>query len=353
MRKRSVREAVDQLSKVSPQDGPRAVLDALTRCVPVAGGTIGTMLIHDSAQSLTSHAVHLPAEMFDSWMSTPPRDFARMMAPLVHGPVGGLFNDRRAITGELRERLDVIRSVRAAGLGETAGFKVASHETTSGALEIVFMTLALDSGATFRPEHSETLALLLPSIEAALGRLRVPVLSSKSIIANILDDRTIGFACISGKGRIVEANDRAYALALRYADPTRTAVARCALKDLAMDLLHDAKRAPRTCRFRGPGSGFLDVETLWLAKEAYGVSENLTLLVIREGSASVLFDGLTERQHVVALQLVQTERSYKQIANALGISEGTMRKHVENIYRRLGVQSRPELTVRWNKLGSS
>ena len=54
---------------------------------------------------------------------------------------------------------------------------------------------------------------------------------------------------------------------------------------------------------------------------------------------------LTRRQLEVATLLVETGLSYKEIAARLGLREGTMRKHAENIYRAFGVHSRPELTV--------
>lgn len=54
---------------------------------------------------------------------------------------------------------------------------------------------------------------------------------------------------------------------------------------------------------------------------------------------------LTPRQRDVATLLVATGLSYKQIAAELALSEGTIRKHTERIYRALGVHSRPELTV--------
>ncbi|MFP4636147.1 MAG: response regulator transcription factor [Nitriliruptoraceae bacterium] len=50
---------------------------------------------------------------------------------------------------------------------------------------------------------------------------------------------------------------------------------------------------------------------------------------------------LTERQREV-LQLVRLGMANKEIAQALRISVGTVRKHLENIYERLDVQSRTE-----------
>ena len=49
--------------------------------------------------------------------------------------------------------------------------------------------------------------------------------------------------------------------------------------------------------------------------------------------------GITHRQAEL-LNLVARGQSNKQIASALGLSEGTVRKHFENCFRRLGVQNR-------------
>ena len=50
---------------------------------------------------------------------------------------------------------------------------------------------------------------------------------------------------------------------------------------------------------------------------------------------------LTDRQREL-LRLVRLGMANKQIARAMKISTGTVRKHLENIYERLGVQSRTE-----------
>ncbi|HLS40971.1 MAG TPA: LuxR C-terminal-related transcriptional regulator [Ornithinicoccus sp.] len=50
-------------------------------------------------------------------------------------------------------------------------------------------------------------------------------------------------------------------------------------------------------------------------------------------------DRLTTRQ-VQILRLVRAGLTNRQIARTLGISEGTVRKHLENVHGRLGVHSR-------------
>lgn len=56
-------------------------------------------------------------------------------------------------------------------------------------------------------------------------------------------------------------------------------------------------------------------------------------------SSSPATPALTRRQREI-LNLVRVGMANKQIAGTLGISEGTVRKHLENIFARLGVQSR-------------
>ena len=56
--------------------------------------------------------------------------------------------------------------------------------------------------------------------------------------------------------------------------------------------------------------------------------------------------GLTVRQVEIARLLAESGFSYKQLADRLDISEGTMRKHAENIYRVLRVHSRAELSLK-------
>ena len=52
--------------------------------------------------------------------------------------------------------------------------------------------------------------------------------------------------------------------------------------------------------------------------------------------------GLTARQREVA-QLLRAGKKYYEIARELGVDEGTVRTHVEHLYRRLGIASRWEL----------
>jgi DNA-binding CsgD family transcriptional regulator len=67
-------------------------------------------------------------------------------------------------------------------------------------------------------------------------------------------------------------------------------------------------------------------------------------LAEQEGTSAVLLDRLTGRERDV-LARIAAGRTNAQIARALDISVGTVRKHVEHILHRLGVQSRTAAAV--------
>ena len=76
-----------------------------------------------------------------------------------------------------------------------------------------------------------------------------------------------------------------------------------------------------------------------------------TVLLVRRidqepaGSTPLIDLGLTPRQTEVAIALVHTGGTNAQLARALGISEGTVKKHLETVFRVLGVDSRAGAVV--------
>lgn len=56
------------------------------------------------------------------------------------------------------------------------------------------------------------------------------------------------------------------------------------------------------------------------------------------------FEALSPREQMVARQVAEGRRN-KEIAEALGISEGTVKVHLHNIYEKLGVTNRTELAI--------
>ena len=96
-------------------------------------------------------------------------------------------------------------------------------------------------------------------------------------------------------------------------------------------------KTARLFLFRGPGSDFSEEDRALLTllrphlRDAYLDAERRRHPV----------PTLTARQRQLA-DLLASGRTSRQIARELGVSEGTVRKHLENIYRRLGAQSRTQ-----------
>lgn len=332
-----------------PGGPPSAVFEALRECAPVVGGLIGVMGERLSGSSI-SHVVGLPGGVIEGWTSTPLPLLGRMLAPLLPATPGQLIGDG-AITGALREQIALLQVMKRAGLGESAGYKVAVRLTASGAATHRFLTLALEGGATFRPSDGEIFRRLQPEIDAALSRMDVPLIASEPILSQIVEERELGYLCASPSGSVVELNARAQELAHAYAPAVRVEKGRAWLERFVQRLIAETGQQ-RTLEIPRPdGGATLSVSAHRLSRGVHAVTEPLTLVLLREETAALslpapLTRTLTRRQLDVAQQLATTGRSYKEIAEHLGISQGTIRKHVEQVYRTLGVRSRPELLAR-------
>ncbi len=191
-------------------------------------------------------------------------------------------------------------------------------------------------------------------IHAAIERLRLPFVPRDSLQDQILREQNAGYALVRANGELLECNRRAFWLARQYSmnrtqDDTRTPVS---------TLMRWAQAAPAPAGFSAKyvpsldNTSVLEINLHHVAREHHVVTEDVTLVVLREiplqlapivaTKASVL-DSLSPRQHQVATLLVNSGLSFKEIAIQMHISEGTLRKHAEHVYRALGVRSRAEL----------
>lgn len=321
---------------------PAAVFQALRSCAPVSGGMIGVMGSGTSG-SMLSHVVGLPTEVLEGWATTPIAHLHRMMAPLVPASPGELISDRAAITGSFREELELLRVMRSAGLGESAGYKVAARTSLTGKPEHRFLTVALEGPEVFTPRERELFHLLQPEVDAALARMAVPIVASEPIFAQVVEERRLGYLCVSRRRAIVELNERAHELVFRYLHAARVEPGRGFLDRFADRALIEAAGG-RAWRLFRPGAA-VEVSVHRLAKEMHHAGEDVTLVMMTETEIEpapelLSVPGLTARQIDVAHLLVTTDLSYKEIAVRLGVAEGTVRKHVERVYRAFGVRSR-------------
>ncbi len=74
------------------------------------------------------------------------------------------------------------------------------------------------------------------------------------------------------------------------------------------------------------------------------VSRALTVVMSRESSAGKMSATLTPRE-IEIIRMVAEGLRNRNIATRLSISEGTVKVHLHNIYEKLGVEGRLELTI--------
>ncbi len=331
---------------------PSALFDAIRLCVPLAAGLF--CIIRPSApDALVSHAVGLPQDVFESWLGTSPEQLAQTLAPVISSEAGGLWRDSETITGAQREQLEVLRKLDGAGLGEGAGYKVLERPIPWQGQEHFMMALLMERGVPVPLRSHALLAALNPSICAAVLRLGLLLVAREPILAQIVEEQSLGYICVSTRGAVLEANRRAHHLVMRYREAGGITGRLRAMADFA-ERARDAAGGRQAWYLTASNPpSLLEVRAHRLAKETHALPEDVVLLMMKEiitppmplGPAPALLLRLTPRQREVALLLARTGSSYKQIADQLLISEATARKHGENVYCVLGVHSRAELTV--------
>lgn len=350
-RNRSCLERATRLLRAVPVGAsPERLYAALRECAPVAGGLIGTMGSQMTG-SMINHVVGLPDVVLEAWAATPAEHLRRMMAPLVPAAPGELISDRMQITGSFRDELALLDVMDAAGLGESAGYKLSSRISPLGGQEHRFLTLALEDRELFTPSQRELFRRLHPTVEETLARMSLPLAAHQSFFMQMLEEDRCGYLCLSRTGAIVELNERAHVLAQRYAEAARVDMRRGSLVGFAEHVMKESRRR-RVWPLAHANGSRIEIRVYHIDKETHAVGQDLTLVKLTEDDpfAALESAGLTSRQLQVARLLVSTSLGYKQIADRLGIRVGTVRKHVENIYRHFGVHSRPELIERLSRL---
>jgi DNA-binding NarL/FixJ family response regulator len=86
----------------------------------------------------------------------------------------------------------------------------------------------------------------------------------------------------------------------------------------------------------------------WLEKQSIGRAVEKMLL--REAGARRLANILTPRE-IETVRLVAEGQSNREIADKLGLQEGTVKIHLHNVYKKLGIDNRVDLTLYAQKKG--
>lgn len=347
----ALRRSLVELAQVPSQGDPAAIFDALRSCVPVAAGLVG-IATPATMGAMSNRPVRLPEAVLSSWMATQREYVVDAFARLFFSAnEGDFWRDKDSIRGRLRKGFQVLDTLDAHGLGEGAGYKVLQREVPGRGTEHAMLALLTERGTRFSDRDGGLLKVLGPAVRDAVLRAGVPLIPSRSILGQIIEEQALGYICLSLRGSVMEANQRAHELVSRYHKIARIPPGRRVFGDF-IAVAKDRTRGGRTLHLPHMDRTTLEVRAHALAKEAHSLSEDVTLLVLREwqlptptGRAAVpdVLRQLTPRRRQIALMLANTAGSYKELAAALEIKEPTMRTHVEHIYRALDVHSRAEL----------
>ncbi len=342
---KAANRALELLPAGAPASG---IFDAiLNLCAP--GGRPLCIIRPGAPDALMSHAVGLPRDVFESWLGTSREQLARTLEPVVSSRAGDSWRDSETLTGAQREKLEVLRKLDMAGLGEGAGYKILERPTPWHGLEHYMLALLMERGQLVPARSQAMLAALNPAIRAAVLRIGVMLLARSSILAQLVEDDLTGYVCISLTGEVLEANRRAHELVTRYRDVAGIEGRRKVMTEFATRA-REKTSEQRTWRLTAaPLRALLEVRAYQLAKESHALPEDVVLVMMKEVVAPLavtparepaVLEKLTPRQREIALLLACSGGSYKQIADKLSLSEGTVRTHVEDVYARLGVHSR-------------
>lgn len=346
--RRALQTAYRALSLIPTRAPASAVFGAIAPCVPSVAGNL-FVFRPGALDAMTSHNVGMPDDIVDAFMRAPPEQVEHALSTMVTSRPGEMWRVVEAVAGPMREEIQAIRDLDRFGLGEGAGYKVMERSAAAGDAEHVLLVLLTERGDAFSEHHKRLLAELTPAIQAAVLRTELPLVANEPLFAQIVAEQAVGYVCLSASGAVLESNRRAHELAARYHTRAGIVGQRHALADLA-----------QRARARGPGAGawrvpgrdgvsMVEIHVHRLAHETHALSEDMFLLMMREWPALPSLDlldalaALTARQRQIAFLLARHGMAYKEIAQALGVSEGTVRKHAERIYRLVGVHSRAEL----------
>lgn len=274
------------------------------------------------------------------------------MEAVVNSTDGAFWSDDDSILGPSRVGLEVLDQLSAHGLGHGGGYRIMEDRVPGRGTDYTFLALLTHRGRVFIPCTAMVLKRLHKPIRDAICRIRLPLVPTTPILRQIMDDDEQGYICLDSAGCLLEVNRRAHDIASRYRGEIGLHHRSRLLQDLATRLLGASGSVHRA--IRKDGREVLEIRRHRLAKETHALSEDVTLMVLRTvevPESSHLFcgedsiSGLTPMEARIAKHLTSTGDSRKQIASKLKITEGTIRTHMQNLYRKLGVQSRAELTA--------
>ncbi|HYX89813.1 MAG TPA: LuxR C-terminal-related transcriptional regulator [Gaiellaceae bacterium] len=264
------------------------------------------------------------------------RRYEKAMNPAAVARAYYLRGEVHRLRGELTEAEEAYRQSSRVGAEPQPGLALLRLAQGDAAAAAAAMRRALGETA-----HRLRRASLLPAyaeIMLAAGKL-----DEARRACSELDE--IAAQCESEMLHAAAAHARgAVELAAGDADAALASLRRAAHAWHELEAPHEAARARvlvgRACRALGDEEGFsLELDAARSVFEELGAAPDAAAVDALTGSAGRDAHGLTAREREV-LRLVARGKSNREIAAALVISEHTVARHLQNIFRKLDVPSR-------------
>lgn len=251
-----------------------------------------------------------PWAFMESWEPVKHEDAVAIYA-LTHPGVTGNF----AVDGPAFDGRDAARAHSKRWGIEHVLCTSSIHETTG--LYWVVSFYRSDASLPFSEAERQAVELIAPHVFAAARQARVHQLRAG---ARVQDVHGQCAAIVNDEGLVLETEPALVDL-LRLAWPAWNG------PHLPAELAEAIRRAPSTRIVHGPIAVRADT------------SAGVRLLHVRR---TVLADRLTPREREIAAAFSNGE-TYREIGTRLGIAPNTVRRHLGNIYEKLGISSKVEL----------
>lgn len=336
----TLRSALGRIPAGAPTD---AVFQAVGRSIPMHAGFLDRFLQGASHFGLM-YPHGIDRELVNAIMSARTHDTPLVLATVAATPCGHLIRDQD-VAGVI-DWSDVAgyRALNEHGLGHPAAVKIGVRSCGADREHTYLALIQKLSDPPLTRQHRAILRRTWKDIRDAVARVRVPLIAGEPMLLQVAEERRMGLALCTLEGNTVQTNYLVHEHAREYfptaSSPTWSAVdalAECLVKragDGGTQLVHPL------------ASCVLRADRHLLCGETHGMGRDMVLIVTQEfdvhrlSAENVVMRRLPPRLQETARHLVHSGRSYKQIAAAMGVREGTVRKHVERLYRAVGVRSR-------------
>ncbi|HRI69459.1 MAG TPA: LuxR C-terminal-related transcriptional regulator [Polyangium sp.] len=335
------------LRQINPSSSPRDIIESIRILVPVAAG-----MIEGLPAARPEEPSHFLYDMPEGFVTQRARLIAQdpSLALVAECPSGIVLRGLDVFSVDEFQALEYNQRVyKSHGLDNVTGLILSKEDYGSGVAPLI---LWLFSGSGTRLptwEECRRLELVSDDLRDAAMRSRVPLFVREPMHFQSMQEEGTGYMLLRPDGTVIEINRKAVLLLQDYSE-SPTGSWRKQVESLSALEPVEVRRGKSgryfvKCR---DNVSTLEINVHWFFKSSYVLGEDVKFVKMREMPMFTNVDAfqvLSKRQREIALLLVNTGWSYQDLARKLFIAEGTMRKHVEMIYRALNVASRFQLNA--------